>query len=189
MFIETLKNRAILISLMLTVAAAPVALADDRPALDADVHAAVEALKNASPTAADLGKNAAGMLIFPAITKAGFIIGAQYGQGALIKPKQGGGYYIDEYFSIAAASYGLQAGIQSFGYALVLMTPAEVGYVETSSGWELGVGPSIVIVDEGVAKSMTTKTVKDGIYAFTFGQKGLMAGMGLQGSKITKLDD
>ena len=128
------------------------------------------------------------MLVFPNVVKAGFIFGALYGTGALVKAKQGGGYYIDEYYSLAAASYGLQAGIQSFGYALVLMTNKAVEHVETSSGFELGVGPSLVVVDAGVAKTLSTKTAKADIYAFTFGQKGLMAGLGLQGSKVSRLD-
>ena len=97
-----------------------------------------------------------GALIFPNIVKAGFIVGAQYGDGALVKRKQGGGYYIDEYFSLAAASYGLQAGIQTFGVAIVLMSDAAVEHVETSRGWELGVGPSIVIVDTAMAKTLTS---------------------------------
>ena len=73
-----------------------------------------------------------------------------------MKRKQGGGYYIDEYFSLAAASYGLQAGIQTFGVAIVLMSDAAVEHVETSRGWELGVGPSIVIVDTAMAKTLTS---------------------------------
>jgi lipid-binding SYLF domain-containing protein len=87
-----------------------------------------------------------------------------------------------------AASYGLQAGVQSFGYAMFLMTDKALQYLDKSDGWELGVGPSIVVVDLGKAKSLTTTTLKDDVYAFIFDQKGLMAGLGLQGSKITKLD-
>ena len=68
------------------------------------------------------------------------------------------------------------------------MTDSTLGYLDKSDGWEIGVGPSIVIVDEGLAKSTTTTTAKDDIYAFIFNQKGLMAGMGLQGSKITKIE-
>ncbi len=164
------------------------AVAEDRPGLDNDVHTAIAKLKASVPAAAALGENAKGVLIFPNIVKAGFIIGAQYGNGALVKAKEGGGYYIDDYYSLAAASYGLQAGVQSFGYALILMTDAAVQHVETSSGWELGGGPSIVVVDAGMAKTISTKTADAGIYAFTFGQKGLMAGMGLQGSKVSRLN-
>lgn len=166
----------------------PAVLAEDRPGLDADVHAAIELLKGTNPAAKALGPKARGALVFPNVTKAGFIVGGLYGTGASVKAKQGGGYYIDDYYSIAAASYGFQAGVQSFGYVLLLMTDAAVEHVETSSNWDLGAGPSIVIVDEGLSKSLTIATADADVYAFTFGQAGLMAGVGVQGSKITKLD-
>ena len=105
-----------------------------------------------------------------------------------MRRKRGGGYYIANYYNITSASYGLQAGVQTFGYVMALMTDAAVENVETGDGWELGVGPSIVIVDEGLARTLTTETAKSDVYAFTFGQKGLMAGLGLQGSKITRLN-
>ena len=106
----------------------------------------------------------------------------------LVKPKAGGGYYIDGHYSIKAASYGLQAGVQTYGFALMLMNDAAVEQVETSAGWDLGVGPSIVVVDAGMAKTLTAQTANDAIYAFTFGQEGLMAGLGLRGSKVTPID-
>ena len=115
-------------------------------------------------------------------------MGIQYGNGALVRAKQGDGYYIASYYNIKSASYGLQAGVQSFGYVMALMTDAAVENVETSSGWELGFSPSIVVVDAGMARTLTTETAKSDVYAFTFGQRGLMAGMGLQGSKITRLN-
>ncbi len=81
-----------------------------------------------------------------------------------------------------------QAGDQTFGYAMFLMTDEALEYLQESSGWEIGVGPSLVVVDSGKAKSLTTSTAQDDIYAFFFGQNGLMGGLGLQGSKITKID-
>ena len=164
------------------------AIAADRTALDNDVHAAIDLLLKTSPAANRLASSAKGALVFPNITKAGFVLGIQYGNGALVRKKQGGGYYIASYYNIKSASYGLQAGLQSFGYVMALMTDAAVQHVETSGGWELGVGPSIVIVDAGKARTLSTETAKSDVYAFTFGQKGLMAGMGLQGSKITRLN-
>ena len=83
---------------------------------------------------------------------------------------------------------GLQAGIQKFGYALFFMTDSTLSYLNKSDGWELGVGPSIVVVDVGAAGSLTTTTAKSDVYAFFFSQKGLMAGIGLQGTKITKIN-
>ncbi len=164
------------------------AAADDRNSLDNDVHAAIALLLKTSPAAKRLAPNAKGALVFPRILKAGFIVGVLYGDGALVRAKQGGGYYIVDYYNMAAVSYGFQAGVQSFGYVMALMTDAAVENVETSHGWEIGVGPSIVIVDAGMAKTLTTETAKSDVYAFTFGQKGLMAGLGLQGTKITRLE-
>ncbi|MCZ6863118.1 MAG: lipid-binding SYLF domain-containing protein [Alphaproteobacteria bacterium] len=164
------------------------AAAEERTALDNDVHAAMALLLETSPAAKRLASIAEGALVFPTIVKAGFIVGVQYGNGALVRAKQGGGYYIVEYYNIGAASFGLQAGVQAFGYAMLLMTDAAVERAETGEGWELGVGPSIVIVDAGLAKTLTTETAKSDVYAFTFGQKGLMAGLGLQGTKITRLE-
>ena len=160
------------------------AIAQDRAELDNDVHAAIDQLLKSSPAAKRLAESARGALVFPNITKAGFIVGVQYGNGALVRKKAGGGYYIASYYNIKSASYGMQAGVQSFGYVVALMSDA----AETSRGWELGVGPSIVIVDAAKARTLTTESIKGDVYAFTFGQKGLMAGMGLQGSKITRLN-
>jgi lipid-binding SYLF domain-containing protein len=80
----------------------------------------------------------------------------------------------------------VQAGIQKFGYALFFMDDAAMGCLHRSGGWELGTGPSIVIVDKGMAKSLSSTTIRKGVYAFFFSQRGLMAGLGLQGSKITE---
>jgi len=158
------------------------AYAESAAGIDADADAALSKLYESQPVAKMLSEKASAILIFPNIVKAGFIIGGQYGQGALRKKGETVGYY-----SSIAGSYGLQAGAQSFGYALFLMTPSSVEYLEKSDGWEIGVGPSIVIVDEGIARTLTTTTLKSDVYAFIFDQKGLMAGIGLQGSKITRI--
>ena len=92
------------------------------------------------------------------------------------------------YYATTAVSYGLQAGAQAFGYAMFLMSSSALEELKTGSGLEFGVGPSIAIVDEGMAKSLTSTTLKSDIYAFIFNQKRLMGGLGLQGSKITKIN-
>jgi lipid-binding SYLF domain-containing protein len=151
--------------------------------LDKKVAAATTKLLADSPAAAKLAKTAKGILIFPAVKKAGFMIGGQYGEGSLRVDNKTEGYY-----KTTAASFGLQAGGQKFGYAMFLMNDKALNYLKESDGWEIGVGPSLVVVDQGVAKSLTTSTLKDDIYVFFFGQKGLMGGLGLQGSKISKFD-
>jgi lipid-binding SYLF domain-containing protein len=157
------------------------AVADD--AFDADAKAALQKLYDSEPAAKLIGEKAKAVLVFPNIVKAGFIVGAQYGEGALIMNGN-----VTAHYNSVAASYGLQAGVQAFGYAMFLMTDNALQYLHKSDGWELGVGPSIVIVDKGKAKSLTTTTLQDDVYAFIFDQRGLMAGLGLQGSKITKID-
>ena len=82
-------------------------------------------------------------------------------------------------------TYGLQFGVQSFGYALFLTNNKATGLLNSQEGWQIGVGPSVVVMDQGMARSFTTATQLDDVYAFIFSQQGLMAGMGIQGSKIT----
>ena len=150
--------------------------------IDREVDAALKKFLEDTPEAEIFRKDAKGILVFPNIVKGGFIIGAHYGKGALRKHGEKAGYY-----STVAASYGLQAGVQSFGYVLFFMNDKALTYLDESEGWEIGVGPSIVVMDKGMAKSMTTTTGRSDVYAFIFDQQGLMAGLGLQGSKITRI--
>jgi lipid-binding SYLF domain-containing protein len=148
--------------------------------LNRDVDVALEKLYRTTPAAKQLAGTAKGILVFPSIVKAGLGIGGQYGEGALrVRGKTAG------YFKTVAASYGLQIGAQTFGYALFFVDDEGLQYLKKSDGWEVGVGPSIVVVDEGKARTMTTTTAQSGVYAFIFSQKGLMAGLGIQGNKIT----
>jgi lipid-binding SYLF domain-containing protein len=151
--------------------------------INRDVDAALAKLYAAVPDARSLVQRAKAILVFPSIVKAGFLFGAQYGDGALRRQGKTAGYY-----NTVAASYGLQAGIQSFGYILFFMTDSALAYLDKTEGFEIGVGPSIVILDAGTAKALTTTTLQNDVYAFIFDQRGLMAGMGLQGSKISRID-
>jgi lipid-binding SYLF domain-containing protein len=150
--------------------------------IDREVTAALKKLYASNPTAKLLGQHATAVLVFPDIWKAGFIVGAQGGNGALRRGGKTIGYY-----NSVAASYGLQAGVQAFGYALFFMNESALEYLDKSDGWEIGTGPSIVIVDKGIAKSLSSTTLKENVYAIIFDQKGLMAGIGIQGSKITRI--
>ena len=159
------------------------ALAGTAAEIDKKAATALESLYAGSPVARDLAKTAKGILVFPDVVKAGLVVGGQYGEGALLVNGRTAGYY-----NTVAASYGLQAGAQGFGYAMFLMNDEAMKYLDKSEGWEVGVGPTVVVMDEGMAKSFTTSTAKDDIYAFIFDQKGLMAGLGIQGSKISKIN-
>jgi lipid-binding SYLF domain-containing protein len=158
-------------------------LSDSAAQIDRDVDIALSQLYETAPAARTLANKAKGILVFPSIVKAGFMVGAQYGRGGALRVRgQTVGYY-----NSVSASYGMQAGVQSFGYALFFMNDAAMDYLNRSEGWEIGVGPSIVVVDAGRARTLTTTTARDNVYAFIFGQRGLMAGLGLQGSKITRI--
>jgi lipid-binding SYLF domain-containing protein len=145
-------------------------------------QAALQKLYTSAPLAKELGPRAEAILVFPTVKKAGLGIGGQYGEGALLK----GGKAV-AYYKTTGASFGLQLGGQQYGYAMIFMNAKAVEQLDTAKGFEVGVGPSVVMVDEGMAKTTTTSTMKDDIYAFVFGQKGLMAGLGLQGNKITRI--
>jgi lipid-binding SYLF domain-containing protein len=170
------------LTISLTTAAGP-ARAGSGAEIDRDVDAALTNMFASVPNSRPLANQAKAVLVFPNIVKAGFLFGAQYGEGALRERGKTVGYY-----NSAAASYGLQAGVQVFGYALFFMSDSAINYLRNSGGFELGVGPSIVVLDAGAAKALTTSTMQNDIYAVFFDQKGLMAGLGLQGSKISRMN-
>jgi lipid-binding SYLF domain-containing protein len=151
--------------------------------LSRNANAGLQKLYASVPAAKALGTNAQAILVFPKVTKAGLGVGGQYGEGALLQKGKAVAYY-----NTAGASFGLQAGAQQFGYAMFFMNAKALAQLDKADGFEVGVGPTVVVVDEGMAKTLTTTTAKDDVYAFIFGQKGLMAGLGIQGNKITKIN-
>jgi lipid-binding SYLF domain-containing protein len=157
-------------------------LAPSGAEIDRSVTSSLTSLLSSNQGAQALNAKAKAVLVFPEIKKGAFIVGAQYGYGALRKGRTTVGYY-----RTAAASYGFQAGVKKFGYALFFMTDDAVAYLDKSGGWAIGTGPSLVIVDEGMARSLTTTSLRSDVYAFVFDQKGLMGGIGLEGSKVTKI--
>ena len=156
----------------------------EESSLSQEAHAALAQLKAENEGAAALAANAKGILVFPKVVKGGFVVGGFHGKGAMIQNGRVTGYY-----GSTGGSYGLQAGLQKYAYALFFMTEADMSHLNNSGGWEVGVGPNVTVVDKGLAGSLTTTTARSGVYCFFFDQKGLMAGLGLQGSKITRIDD
>ena len=168
--------------LAIAVFAAGQARAASGAELAKESRAALQSLFANSPGAKSLGDKAKGILVFPSVTKAGLIVGGQGGEGVLLENGK-----VTDYYSTGAASVGLQAGVQTYGYALFFMNDEDLKYLKTSSGWSLGTGPNIVVADAGAAKDASTLTGKKGVYGFIFDQKGLMAGLGLVGQKISKI--
>ncbi len=179
-----------LIAILLVFAFAACTLISPNPAsaataaeINRNAKKALDILYAKSPKVKTLGEKAKGILVFPGIVKGGFLVGGQFGEGALFIDGKTAGYY-----NTIQLSYGYQAGLQKYGYALFLMSDSALKWIDKSDGWEIGTGPSIVVMDEGAARSFTTTTLQSEIYAFFFDQKGLMGGIGLQGTKITKIN-
>ena len=150
--------------------------------LNRDAAQALQTLYKTNPVAESLSKSARAVLVFPKIVKAGLVFGGSYGEGVLTKGSTFAGYY-----NSVSASWGWQAGAESYGYVVFLMNNKAVKYLDKSKGWEIGVGPTVVVMDEGVAKNLSSTTLKDDAYAFIFDQQGLMASLSIEGTKISRI--
>ena len=150
--------------------------------LNAAADATLAQLQKSEPVTAEMLENAKGILIFSEIIKGGLVVGAAAGDGVLRVAGKTDGYYRS-----TAVSYGLQAGITTFGYVMFLMDTESLDYVRDTAGWEVGVGPNITVADKGIAKKLTTTTAQSGIYFFFVGQEGFFAGAGIEGTKITQI--
>jgi lipid-binding SYLF domain-containing protein len=150
--------------------------------LNKDAAQALEILYKSNPVAETISKKARAVLVFPKVIKAGLVFGGSYGEGVLNKGSQVAGY-----FNSVSASWGWQAGAESYGYVVFLMSDKAVKYLDKSKGWEIGVGPSVVVVNEGIAKNLSSTTLKNDAYAFIFDQQGLMASLSIEGTKITRI--
>lgn len=179
-FRQVVTSAVLALTAVVSLAAAGAAQAASAEDLNRDSRQALQTLFRTNATAEAVSRNARAVLIFPNIVKAGLVFGGAYGEGALMK-----GNTVVNYYNSVSGSWGLQAGAQSYGYAVFLMNDKALDYIDKSNGWEIGVGPTVVIVDAGVAKNLSTSTLKDDAYAFIFNQQGLMAGVSIEGTKIS----
>ncbi len=164
------------------VAISNTASAETAEDLNRDAAQALQTLYRTNPTAQSISKQARAVLVFPKIIKAGLVFGGSYGEGVLNEGSKVMGYY-----NSVSASFGWQAGAESYGYVVFLMNDKAMSYLKKSEGWEIGVGPTVVVMNEGAAKNFSSTTMKDDAYAFIFDQQGLMASLSLEGTKITHI--
>jgi lipid-binding SYLF domain-containing protein len=179
--VRTLISTMIL-SLFVMVSFDP-ALAKSAEEIDAETNQALDTLYAESSAAKELGAKAAGVLVFPSITKGGFIVGGEYGEGALRVGGKTQGYY-----SSASGSIGLQIGISSRTLVIMFMTDEALKKFTSADGWEAGVDADVTVVQTGATGSLDTTTAQSPVIAFNFGESGLMAGVSVEGTKVTKLD-
>ncbi len=150
--------------------------------LNKDAAQSLQTLYRSNPVAESIAKKARAILIFPSIVKAGLVFGGSYGEGVLTRDAHTVGYY-----NSVSASWGWQAGAESYSYVVFLMSEKAVKYLDRSNGWEIGVGPTVVVVNEGAAKNLSSSTLKDDAYAFIYDQQGLMASLSIEGTKISRI--
>jgi len=179
---KMIRNLLVALAGLAMLAGGGTAMAATAAELNSNGAAALSRLYASAPKAQTFSHKALAVLVFPRILKAGFMIGAQTGDGVLFVRGRPEAYY-----NISAGSFGLQAGGQAFSYALFFMNQKALEYLRSSDGWSIGSGPSVVVIDKSKAMSNTTTTITQDVYAFPFGGKGLMAGLGLEGSKITRI--
>jgi lipid-binding SYLF domain-containing protein len=174
-----------LVALWLAVAVVPATSVADSTAaeIDAKVDAALQRLKTELPGSQAILDKAEGVLVFSEVIKAGFVVAGEGGEGALRIDGKTAGYY-----SIFSGSVGLQAGGQKRDIIMAFLDAAELKKFQESSGWKAGVDGNVTLIDVGASGTVDTATIKQPIVGFVVGQKGLMAGVSLDGSKITKLE-
>lgn len=169
-------------TVLLFLSASSPGLAASAEDLDKDSLQALQTLYRNNATAETLSKKAKAVLVFPKVVKAGLVFGGSYGEGVLMS-----GTRVTDYYNSVSASWGWQVGAESYAYVVFLMSDKAVKYLQTSKGWEFGVGPTMVLVNEGVAKNLSTTTLKDDAYAFVSDQQGLMASLSIEGTKISRI--
>ena len=150
--------------------------------LDTEANQTLQTLYRINPAALAISKSAKAMLVFPKIVKAGLVFGGSYGEGVLLDHGR-----TNEYYNSVSASWGWQLGAESYSYVVFLMSDKAVRYLSETRGWEFGVGPTVVVVDAGAAKNLSTSTLKDDAYAFITDQQGLMASLSIEGTKISHI--
>jgi lipid-binding SYLF domain-containing protein len=170
---------AVALTLALPGLQAQAATAQD---LNQDAAQSLQTLYKTHPEAELLSKNAKAILVFPKIIKAGLVFGGSYGEGVMMREGVAPAYY-----NSVSASWGWQAGAESYAYVVFLMNDKSLQYLEKSKGWEIGVGPTVVVVNEGVAKNVSSTTLKDDAYAYILDQQGLMASLSIEGTKISPI--
>jgi lipid-binding SYLF domain-containing protein len=182
-----LKNAACVFALGFTLACGFLMVEQSRAAtareIDVSADVALERFYKEVKGAEEFAKNAKGLLILPGVIKGGFVVGGEYGEGAL----RIGGKTVD-YYNIVAGSFGLQIGAQKKDIIIAFMTDEALKKFRASQGWETGVDGNVALLDIGAGERLDTTTLKDPIVGFVFGVKGLMADVSLKGSKFTKLD-
>jgi len=166
-----MKQRLASFGLALFIALISVpAIADSKAEIDANTQVALHEFYESSPAGKMLADDAAGILVFPRVLKAGFGIGGEYGEGALLVGGQTAAYY-----STAGASIGFQLGVQVKSQVVLFMEQDTLKKFRNSDGWEAGVDGSIALIEFGAAEEISTRNIQDPIIGFIFSNRGFIS--------------
>lgn len=182
-----INMRAVLIVILIAalsgIGMIRVAAAASAEEIDTKVSGALAQFRKEVPGGAEFLSKASGVLVFPDVIKAGLVVGGEYGAGAL----RIGGKTV-QYYNIASASFGFQIGAQQYAIVMVFLNNEALQKFRDSKGWEAGVDGSVAIAEWGAGEDINTQNFKDPIVGFVFSNKGLMAGISIEGSKITEIE-
>ena len=154
-----------------------------RNAIDAAVDSSLSNLYQQVQGSQELVGRAPGVLVFPNVMEAGFIVGASRGSGA----RRVGGKTVS-YHATTSGSLGLQAGAQSTAVFLLFMTQDALQRFQNSRGWTVGADASVTLLTVGATAQMTTATAQQPVVGYVLSNRGLMAGVTIDGARVTRLD-
>ncbi|WP_251977191.1 BPSL1445 family SYLF domain-containing lipoprotein [Salinicola avicenniae] len=153
-----------------------------RQQLDQDVQQTLQRLYRAVPESRVLAEQAEGVLVFPGVLGASFIVGASHGDGALLIDGVRSGYY-----TTTSGSIGFQAGAQSQAVIYLLMTEEALNRVRSDNGWSVGASAGVAVADIGANGQITNSTANREVVAFVMNNQGIQGGVSLNGAKISKV--
>ncbi|CAB3799454.1 BPSL1445 family SYLF domain-containing lipoprotein [Pararobbsia alpina] len=156
--------------------------AQERQSIDSQVDATLGKLYTQVSGSRELVSKARGILVFPNVVKAGFIVGGEYGEGALRVGGTTSGYY-----STTALSVGLQAGAQSKALIFLFMTQDSLDTFRNRDGWSAGGDASVAVLKLGANGAVDTTTATAPVQAFVLTNAGLMADLSVDGTKVSKM--
>ena len=165
------------------------ASAEERDIIDARVNLALGKMWSTLPDTRTLSSRAKAMLVMPEVLKGGFVVGGSYGEGALLRNDDVQGYEAPAagYYSVAAASIGLQIGVQSSSHVLFFMTDDGLSRFQRSDGWEVGADAEVTFPEKGLNLSVNSTLLEKPVIGVIFGQDGFLVGASLEGAKYSPI--
>ena len=179
---RTIATAAIAMTAAFSPMAIPLAEARSAAQITAQGQHTLQKLEASEPRSRMFARHARAILVFPDIFKAGLVFGGESGNGVLLINGRPAGFY-----NLSGGTWGLQIGAQKFSYVVFLMNDSALRYLRKSGGFAAGTGPSIAIINKGAGAEANTTTIAKDVYAFPFNEKGLMADLTLQGTKISPI--